>query len=77
MNCVTRITASLDPQTLRNSSTSDHFENSKSKVKQLYLTSITRNSNSTDKPDAGGALILLPPLHQCSILRVLKLLELH
>lgn len=29
MNCVTRITASLDPQTLRNSSTSDHFENSK------------------------------------------------
>ena len=29
MNCVTRITASLDPQALGNSSTSDHFGNSK------------------------------------------------
>ena len=29
MNCVTHITASLDPQALVNSSTSDHFENSK------------------------------------------------
>ena len=29
MNCVTRMTASLDPQALGNSSTSDHFGNSK------------------------------------------------
>ena len=29
------------------------------KVKQPYLTSITRNSNSTDKPEVDGALILL------------------
>ena len=29
MNCVTRMTASLDPQALGNSSTSDHFRNSK------------------------------------------------
>jgi len=26
-----------------------------SKVKQPYLTSVTRNSNSTDKPEANGA----------------------
>ena len=45
---------------------------SKLKVKQPYLTSITRNSNSTDKPEVDGALILLPPLHQCSFLRVFK-----
>ena len=32
---------------------------SKAKVKQLYLTSITRNSNPTDKPEVDGALILL------------------
>ena len=28
---------------------------------------ITRNSNSTDKPEVDGALILLPPLNQCSV----------
>ena len=44
----------------------------KSKVKQPYLTSITRKSNSTDKPEVDGALILLPPRHQCSVLRVFK-----
>ena len=44
----------------------------KVKVKQPYLTSITRNSNSTDKPEVDGALILLPSLHQCSVLRVFK-----
>ena len=44
----------------------------KSKVKQPYLTSITRDSNSTDKPEVDGALILLPPRHQCSVLRVFK-----
>ena len=37
-----------------------------------YLTSITRNSNSTDKPEVDGALILLPPLHQWSVFRVFK-----
>ena len=44
----------------------------KKKVKQPYLKSITRNSNSTDKLDVDGALNLLPPLHQCSVLRVFK-----
>ena len=44
----------------------------KQKAKQPYLTSITRNSNSTDKPEVDGALILLPPLHQCSFLQVFK-----
>ena len=44
----------------------------KVKVKQPYLTSITRNSNSTDKPDVDVTLILLPPRHQCSVLRVFK-----
>ena len=47
----------------------------RSKAKQLYLTSITRNSNSTDKHNVDGALILLPLLHQCSVLRLLKLLS--
>ena len=42
------------------------------KVKQPYLTLITRNNNSTDKPEVDGALILLPPRHQCSVLRVFK-----
>ena len=37
----------------------------------------TCNSNSTDKPEVASVLILLPPHHQCSILRVFKLLELH
>ena len=31
-------------------------------LKQPYLTSITRNSNPTDKPEVDGALILLPRL---------------
>ena len=44
----------------------------KKKAKQPYLTSITRNSNSTDKLEVDGALILLPPPHQCSVLRVFK-----
>ena len=30
----------------------------------LVLTLITRNSNSTDKPEVDSVLILLPPLHQ-------------
>ena len=34
--------------------------------------SITRDSNSTDKPEVDGALKILPPLHQCSVLRVFK-----
>ena len=38
----------------------------------IYLTSITRNSNLTDKPEVDGALILLPPRHQCTVLRVFK-----
>ena len=37
-----------------------------------YFPSATRNSTSTDKAEAGGALILHPSLHQCTILRVLK-----
>ena len=45
---------------------------SRSKTKQLYLTSITRNSKSADKREVDGALILLPLLHQCSALRVFK-----
>ena len=46
--------------------------------KQPYLTSITRNSNPTDKPEVDGALILLPPRHQCSVFYgYLKLLKLH
>ena len=36
------------------------------------LTSITRNSNLTDKHEVDGALILLPTLHYCSVLRVFK-----
>ena len=44
----------------------------KVKVKQPYFTSITRDSNSTDKLKVDGALILLPSLHQCSVLRVFK-----
>ena len=35
----------------------------KSKEKQPYLASVTRNSNSTEKPKVDGALILLPPLY--------------
>ena len=45
------------------------------RVESPYLTSITRNSNSTDKPEVDGALILLPSLHQCSDLRYLKLIK--
>ena len=45
---------------------------SKVKVKQPYLMSITRNSNSTDKPEVDGALILLPSRHPCSVLWVFK-----
>ena len=37
-----------------------------------YFPSATRNSTSTDKAEAGGALILHPSLHQCTILRVFK-----
>ena len=44
----------------------------KVKVKQLYLTLITCNSNLTDKPEVDSVLISLPPLHQCSILWVFK-----
>ena len=44
----------------------------KVKVKQPYLTSITRNSN---KPDVDVALILLPHRHQCSVLRVFKAIQ--
>ena len=44
----------------------------KVKVKQPYFTSITRDSNSTDKLEVDGALILPPSLHQCSVLRVFK-----
>ena len=40
--------------------------------------SITRNSNSTDKPEVDGALISLTPLHQCSVLLVFRgILKLH
>ena len=39
---------------------------------KYYLTSITRNSNLTDKPEIDGTLILLPTLHECSVLRVFK-----
>ena len=34
--------------------------------------SITRDSNSTNKLEVDGALILLPSLHPCSVLRVFK-----
>ena len=44
----------------------------KKKVKQPYFTSITRDSNSTDKLEVDGTLILPPSLHQCSVLRVFK-----
>ena len=37
-----------------------------------YFPSATRNSTSTDKAEAGGALILHPSLHRCTILRVSK-----
>ena len=35
------------------------------KVFNVLGSGATRNSNSTDKPEVDGALILLPPLHQC------------
>ena len=41
-------------------------------IKQPYFTSRTRNSNSTDKLEVDGALILPPSLYQCSVLRVFK-----
>ena len=41
-------------------------------MKQPYFTSIARDSNSTDKLEVDGALILPPSLHQCFVLRVLK-----
>ena len=37
-----------------------------------YFPSATRNSTSTDKAEAGGALILHPSFHQRTILRVFK-----
>ena len=33
---------------------------------------IIRNSLITDKPEVNGVLILLPPLHESSVLRVFK-----
>ena len=60
------------PQVERNQYVTSTLVEVKVKVKQPYLTSITRNSNSTDKPEVDGALILLPPRHQCSVLRVFK-----
>ena len=42
------------------------------KVKQPHFTSITRASNSTDKLEVDGVLILTPSPHQCSVLRVFK-----
>ena len=42
------------------------------KVKQPHFTSITRDSNSTDKLEVDGALILTPSSHQCSVLRAFK-----
>ena len=45
------------------------------KLRSPYFTSVTQHSHVTNKPEADGALILpRPPLHQCSVLRVLKLL---
>ena len=49
----------------------------KAKVKQPYLTSITRNSNSTNKPEVDGALILLPLSISAPFYGYLKLLKLH
>ena len=60
-----------------NSSSAGSVDDLAEDVKQSYLTSITRNSNSTDKPEVDGALILLPPLHQCSVLRVFKATKLY
>ena len=43
-----------------------------------HLTSITRKSNSTNKPEADGALILLPALTiSAPFYGYLKLLKLH
>ena len=42
------------------------------KIKKQHLTSITHDSNSTDKLEDDGALILTPSLQQCSVLRVYK-----
>ena len=44
------------------------------KVKSPYFMSVAQNSHLTNKPEAdGGAHFTpLPPLHQCSVLRVFK-----
>ena len=42
------------------------------KVKEPYFTLITRDSNSTDKLEVDGALILPLSLHQSPVLRVFK-----
>ena len=51
----------------------------RSKEKRPYLTSITRNSNSTDKPEVDVALILIYSLLYISapFYGYLKLLKLH
>ena len=42
------------------------------KIKQQHFSSITHDSNSTDKLEDEGALILTPPppLQQCSVLKL-------
>ena len=44
----------------------------KVKLKSPDFTSVTQNSQLTNKPEAYGVLILLPSLYQCSVLRVFK-----
>ena len=44
------------------------------KIKQQHFSSITHDSNSTDKLEDDGALILPPSLQQYSVLRVYKAL---
>ena len=48
----------------------------KKQSKATYLTSITRNTNSTDKPEVDGALILIPVSISTPFYGNLKLLKL-
>ena len=44
------------------------------KIKQQHFSSITYDSNSTDKLEDDGVLVLTPSLQQCSGIRVYKAL---